>query len=79
MVFASRPNRDGDRNVTFAFSVFNFDPLQLPDTMVYEVFGYSVDDSGNCAASVGEPQLVSYVCGVQGVNTVAENQIGAIA
>ncbi len=61
----------------FDFTVYNFDPLQLPDTMVYEVFGYSVDASGNCAASVGEPMLVSYVCGLLGANTIAENRTGA--
>ena len=63
--------RTGTVQQLFDFQVFNHDPLQLPDTMLYEVFGYSVDASGNCAASVGEPQLVSYVCGLQGVNTVA--------
>ena len=68
--------RTGTVQQLFDFQVFNHDPLQLPDTMLYEVFGYSVDASGNCAASVGEPQLVSYVCGLQGVNTVAENRTG---
>ena len=74
VVFASP--RTGTVIETFDFGVFNFDQLQLPDTMVYEVFGYSVDALGNCAASVGEPQLVSYVCGLQGVYTVAENRTG---
>ena len=74
VVFASP--RTGTVIETFDFPVFNFDALQLPDTMVYEIFGYSVDALGNCAASVGEPQLVSYVCGLQGVNTVAENRTG---
>ena len=60
----------------FDFPVFNVDPLALPDTMVYEVFGYSVDDVGNCAASVGDPGLVSLICGLQGGNTVADSRIG---
>ena len=75
VVFASP--RTGTVIETFDFTVFNFDLLQLPDTMVYEVFGYAVDAAGNCAASVGEPQLVQYVCGLLGVNTIAENRTGA--
>ena len=74
VIFASP--RTGTVIETFDFAVFNFDALQLPDTMVYEVFGYSVDALDNCTASVGEPQLVQYVCGLQGVNTVAENRTG---
>ena len=68
--------RTGTVQQIFSFQVFNTDPLQLPDTMVYEVYGYAVDASGNCAASVGEPQLVSYICGFQGVNTVALDRTG---
>ena len=68
--------RTGTVLQTFDFGVFNMDALQLPDTMVYEVFGYSVDDTGNCAVSVGDPALVSLVCGLQGGNTVAVNQVG---
>ena len=75
VVFASP--RTGTVIQSFDFTVFNFDPLQLPDTMVYEVFGYSVDAAGNCAASVGEPALVSYICGSLGGNTVAENRTGS--
>ena len=74
VIFASA--RTGTVVETFDFAVFNFDALQLPDTMVYEVFGYSVDASGNCAASVGEPQLVQYVCGLLGANTVALDRTG---
>ena len=74
VVFASP--RTGTVQQIFDFPVFNTDPLQLPDTMVYEVFGYSYDASGNCAASVGEPQLVAYICGLQGVNTVALDRTG---
>ena len=68
--------RTGTVQQLFDFGVFNTDPLNLPDTMVYEVFGYAVDATGNCAASVGEPQLVAYVCGLQGGNIVAENRTG---
>ena len=69
--------RTGTVQQLFDFQVFNTDPLQLPDTMVYEVFGYSVDASNNCAASVGEPALVAYVCGLLGANTVALDRMGA--
>ena len=68
--------RTGTVLQTFDFPVFNMSALELPDTMVYEVFGYSVDDSGNCAASVGDPALVSLVCGLQGGNTVADGLTG---
>ena len=68
--------RTGTVLQTFDFPVFNMDALQLPDTMVYEVFGYSEDASGNCAASVGDPALVSLVCGLQGGNTVADGRTG---
>ena len=68
--------RTGTVQQIFDFQVFNMDPLQLPDTMVYEVFGYSVDASNNCAASVGEPQLVSLVCGDLAGNTIAQDGTG---
>jgi hypothetical protein len=74
VVFASP--RTGTVLQTFDFSVFNMDALQLPDTMVYEIFGYSVDAVGNCAASVGDPALVSLACSPPGPNTVALNRIG---
>ena len=74
VIFASP--RTGTVQQVFDFQVFNTDPLNLPDTMVYEVFGYAVDGSGNCSASVGEPQLVAYICGLQGGNTVALDRTG---
>jgi hypothetical protein len=47
---------------TFGFSPFNVDPSALPDTMVYQVTAYMIDDSGNCAAvtTLGSPE--SYPC-----------------
>jgi len=74
VVFASP--RTGTVIQTFDFTVFNFNELQLPDTMVYEVFGYAVDAQGNCSASVGEPRLVDYVCALQAGNRIAESRTG---
>ena len=74
VIFASP--RTGTVLETFDFSVFNMDALELPDTMIYEVFGYSEDAAGNCSASVGDPVLVSLACSPPGPNTVALNRIG---
>ena len=70
--------RTGAVTETFDFQVFNTDFLALPDTMVYEVFAYAVDASvnANCSASVGEPNLVSYECGILGGSIVAEARTG---
>ena len=76
VVFATP--RTGAVTQTFDFQVFNVDLLALPDTMVYEVFAYAVDESvaGNCGASVGEPAFVSYPCGTLNGFTVAEDRTG---
>ena len=68
--------RTGTVLQTFDFQVFNADPLALPDTLVYEVFGYAVDENGNCGAAVGDPDLVSLVCVDLAGNTVALDRIG---
>ena len=74
MIFASP--RTGTVLQTFDFPVFNMDPLELPGTMVYEIFGFSEDASLNCAASVGEPGFVSYPCTPPGPDTTALGRIG---
>ena len=76
VVFATP--RTGAVTQTFDFQVFNADLLALPDTMVYEVFAYAVDESvaSNCGASVGEPNFVSYPCGTLNGFTVAEDRTG---
>jgi hypothetical protein len=56
------PPRTGTITETFKFPTFNVDSLNLPDTLVYEVTGYLIDAQGNCAASIGGPDLVSLPC-----------------
>jgi hypothetical protein len=56
------PPRTGTVSETFKFPVFNVDSLRLPDTLVYEVTGFLIDAQGNCAASIGAPELVSLPC-----------------
>jgi hypothetical protein len=56
------PPRTGSVSETFKFPMFNVDSLSLPDTLVYEVTGFLIDAQGNCAASVGAPELVSLPC-----------------
>lgn len=53
------PPRTGTVATEFAVPVFNVDPLALPDTLIYEVTGYMIDQAGNCAAAVSgeESQL----------------------
>ena len=68
--------RTGTVQQIFDFGVFNMDPLQLPDTLVYEVYGYAVDASGNCGAAVGDPELISLVCGDLAGNTIAQDRTG---
>lgn len=35
-----------------AFAPFNVDPFALPDSVIFEVHAFAVDDAGNCAAAV---------------------------
>ena len=68
--------RTGIVTMLFDFQVFNADPIALPDTLVYEVFGWAVDDAGNCGASVGAPDFVTLACGQLAGFTVAQDVIG---
>jgi hypothetical protein len=56
------PSRTGTISETFKFPTFNVDSLNLPDTLVYEITGFLIDAQGNCAASIGAPELVSLPC-----------------
>lgn len=56
------PSRTGTVSETFRFGVFNVDSLNLPDTLLFEVVGYAVDEGGNCAASVGADTLTALPC-----------------
>jgi hypothetical protein len=44
------------------FPVFNSSPVMLPDTLVFEITAFALDDQGNCAASVGLDSLVALPC-----------------
>ncbi len=44
------------------FPVFNANPLMLPDTLVFEITAFALDDQGNCSASVGLDSLVALPC-----------------
>ncbi len=55
-------SRTGTVVQDLTFPVFNVDPLMLPDTLVFEVTAFAIDDQGNCAASVGLDSLVALPC-----------------
>jgi hypothetical protein len=72
---AYSPPRTGTVSHQFAVAVFNVDSLNLPDTLVYEVTGYMVDASGNCAAAVEEGETQSLTCGtLPGGQVVADGR-----
>ena len=71
------PALAGNVSETFKVPTFNVDSLSLPDTLVFEVFGYLVDAQGNCAASVGGAGRVSLPCETLATGeTVAANRLG---
>ncbi len=71
------PSRTGTVSETFKFSVFNVDSLDLPDTLTYQVYGYAVDDEGNCAASVGADTLTALPCAdLPGGGVAAQGRVG---
>lgn len=66
------PPRTGTVARQFAVPVFNVDTLSLPDTLIYEVVGYMIDQAGNCAAAVELDTPQSLACG-----TFAGGQVNA--
>jgi hypothetical protein len=56
------PARTGTLTQGFQFQPFNVDSLSLPDTLIYEVTGYMVDQAGNCGAGVRPDTLLSNPC-----------------
>ena len=57
------PNaRTGSVIEDLTFPVFNADPLALPDTLIFEVTAFAIDDQGNCSASVGLDTLTALPC-----------------
>ena len=60
---------------TFAFQTFNVDALSLPDTVLYELTGYMVDNQGNCSASDLETGA-SVTCRIVGDTVFATDRAG---
>lgn len=56
------PARTGTLTQGFRFQPFNVDSLSLPDTLIYEVSGYMVDQAGNCGAGVRPDTLLASAC-----------------
>ncbi|MEZ4417440.1 MAG: hypothetical protein R3E10_16925 [Gemmatimonadota bacterium] len=56
------PSRTGNVSEVFAFAPFNVDSLALPDTLVFEVVGYLIDEDNNCAAVVASANNQSLAC-----------------
>lgn len=56
------PARTGLLTQGFRFEPFNVDSLNLPDTLIFEVTGYMVDQAGNCGAGVRADTLMSLPC-----------------
>lgn len=70
----ARP-RSGTVAQEFLFSPFNVDSLAIPDTLIYEVTGYFVDESGNCAAATASDEEGSLPC----TNLSVSDQTGVVA
>ena len=74
---AFSPARTGRQTSSFQFQPFNVDTLHLPDTLVYEVTGWAVDGSGNCAAAVTSGTPDDNPCGtLPSGQTVAQERTG---
>lgn len=56
------PARTGTLTQAFRFEPFNVDSLNLPDTLIFEVTGYMVDQAGNCGAGIRPDTLMSLPC-----------------
>jgi hypothetical protein len=71
------PPRTGNLVATFDVLPFNVDPLNLPDSLVFEVTGWAFDAEGNCAAAVEAGASMSLACAtLPGGQTAAANRSG---
>jgi hypothetical protein len=71
------PPRTGNLVATFDVLPFNVDPLNLPDSLVFEITGWAFDAEGNCAAAVEAGASMSLPCAtLPGGQTVAANRNG---
>jgi hypothetical protein len=73
------PARTGIVSETFKFAPFNVDSLALPDTMVYQITGYVVDNAANCSAAIPSEELATVDClSLPSGETVADGPSGDI-
>ena len=70
------PARTGTVAAQFSVPVFNVDSLSLPDTLIYEVTGYLIDQAGNCAAAVSD-EAQQLECGNRAGAIVASGRGGS--
>jgi YVTN family beta-propeller protein len=71
------PPRTGTVTRSFSVPAFNVNPLNLPDTLIFEVHTWMRDADGNCGASIGGGTGVSFPCATLPTGeTVAQNRVG---
>ena len=71
------PPRTGNMVATFDVLPFNVDPLNLPDSLTFEITGWAYDAEGNCAAAVEAGTSMSLTCEtLPGGQTAAANRAG---
>ncbi len=71
------PPRTGNIAANFAFAPLNVDTLSLPDTLVFEITGYLIDQAGNCSAVTSSTQTQTLSCdNLAGGETVAASALG---
>ena len=72
------PARTGIVSERFTFTPFNVDSLSLPDTLVFEVTGYLVDEDANCTAALPSDTLLAVPCvSLPSGETVADGLAGS--
>jgi hypothetical protein len=70
------PARTGKQETSFTFNPFNVDPLNLPDTLIYEVTGWALDGAGNCSAAVASGASMDLPCGTYAGDRIAQGRSG---
>lgn len=65
----------GTLSRSFMVPIVRVDSLNLPDTLDYEIHGFSVDASGNCAAAVDDSGS-RIACGTESGHRVAQGRTG---
>lgn len=71
------PARTGIVTEEFKFAPFNVDSLSLPDTLVFQVTGYLIDEDQNCSAAIPSDSLLTIDClSLPTGETVADGPVG---